>query len=130
MPSRHDPVTIAAMELRHLRYFIGAAEDLSFTKTAKRLRVTQPSLSRQIRQLEQEAGVPFFTRHSGGVHITDAGRVFLAEARAVIERADRALHIARRAKAGEIGQLRLAIARGSGDRISEAIAKYRESAPG
>lgn len=121
--------TVRDMELRHLRYFIGAAEDLSFTKTAKRLRLTQPSLSRQIRQLEQDAGVRFFTRHSDGVRLTDAGRIFLPEARSIMEQAERALQLARQAKAGEIGQVRLAIAGGVGSRISEAIKQYQEHSP-
>lgn len=118
------------MELRHLRYFIGAAEDLCFTKTAKRLHVAQPSLSRQIQQLEEEIGVELFYRHRAGVFLTEGGRVFLTEARKVIAQADHALAMARRTKSGEIGLLRVGIAWGLGDRVSRILGRHCERIPG
>ena len=69
------------MELRHLRYFAGVAEALSFTHAARKLRVAQPALSRQIRQLEEEVGARLLERDRRTVRLTEAGRVFLAEAR-------------------------------------------------
>ena len=83
------------MELRHLRYVVAVAEELSFTKAAQRLRVAQPALSRQIRQLEEEIGVTLFERNRRSVAMTDAGRAFLEEARFVLERSERAVRTAR-----------------------------------
>lgn len=93
------------MELRHLRYFVGVAEDLHFGRAAARLGISQPPLSNQIRQLEQEIGVQLFQRNSRAVALTAAGALFLREARATLAQADRAVSIARRAAAGELGEL-------------------------
>src|SRR5437879_140384 len=68
------------VELRHLRYFVAVAEHLSFTKAAGKLRVAQPVLSRQVRQLEDELGVKLLERNRRSVALTDAGSAFLAEA--------------------------------------------------
>ena len=76
------------MELRHLRYFATVGELLNFTKAAQRLRVAQPALSRQIRDLESDLGVQLLERVPRAVKLTDAGAAFLIEARAVLERAD------------------------------------------
>ena len=73
------------MELRHLRYFLAVAEDLNFSRAALRLRVAQPALSRQIRDLEFELGVMLFSREGGKVALTDAGRSFLEDARKVVD---------------------------------------------
>ena len=86
------------MELRHLRYFIAVAEEGSVTVAAeRRLHTAQPSLSRQLRDLELEVGAPLFTRGARGVELTDAGRAFLPHARAAIGEAAEALQAARRA---------------------------------
>lgn len=79
------------MELRHLRYFIAVAEEGSFTRAARRLHTAQPSLSRQIQDLEQIVGTMLLKRTSRHVALTEAGRVFLNEARLVIEQAARTL---------------------------------------
>src|SRR5438445_870501 len=83
------------MELYHLRYVIAVAEDLSFTKAAKRLGMAQPPLSRQIRALEEEIGVQLFERRSARVFLTDAGRGFLNGARSVLDSAVAAVDAAR-----------------------------------
>jgi LysR family hca operon transcriptional activator len=86
------------MELRHLRYFIAVAEEGSVTVAAeKRLHTAQPSLSRQLRDLEIEVGAPLFTRGARGVELTDAGRAFLVHARVSVSEATEAVQAARRA---------------------------------
>jgi LysR family hca operon transcriptional activator len=85
------------MELRHLRYFIAVAEAGSFKLAAeKRLHTSQPSLSRQIRDLEHEVGAQLFQRSARGIVLTDAGRIFLDHARLSLVQAEAAVASARR----------------------------------
>jgi len=87
-----------AMELRHLRYFIAVAEEGSLTLAAeKRLHTAQPSLSRQIRDLEYEVGVPLMNRSVHGIELTAAGRAFLDHSRLALTQAEAAAEAARRA---------------------------------
>ena len=96
------------MELRHLRYFVAVAEEGSVTLAAeRRLHTAQPSLSRQIRDLEHEVGVPLLRRTPRGVELTDAGAVFLDYARMALAQADSAREAARRA--GKVEKASLAI---------------------
>ena len=83
------------MELRHLRYFVAAAEERSFVQAARRLRIAQPALSKQVRDLERELGVELLERLPRGVRLTPAGEAFLAEARITLEAAGRAVACAR-----------------------------------
>ena len=86
------------MELRHLRYFIAVAEEGSLTLAAeKRLHTAQPSLSRQIRDLEYEVGVQLISRSVHGIELTAAGRAFLDHARLALTQAEAAAEAARRA---------------------------------
>src|SRR6476660_7954384 len=88
----------AEMELRHLRYFIAVAEAGSLTEAAeRRLYTSQPSLSRQIRDLESEVGVELLSRSVRGVELTAAGKAFLDHARLVLMHVDAAVETARRA---------------------------------
>jgi LysR family hca operon transcriptional activator len=85
------------MELRHLRYFVAVAEEGSVRLAAeRRLHTAQPSLSRQIRELEQELGVDLMVRSSRGVTLTNAGRAFLDHARSLLSQAEMAIEAARR----------------------------------
>lgn len=79
------------MELRHLRYFVRVAETENVTRAALQLHISQPAVSRQIRDLEEEIGLPLLKRRGKSVSLTEAGRAFLAEARAVLERTDEAV---------------------------------------
>jgi LysR family hca operon transcriptional activator len=86
------------MELRHLRYFVAVAEEGSLTVAAeRRLHTAQPSLSRQIRDLEQEVGVGLLLRSARGVELTDSGRAFLDHARLALGQVEAAIEAARRA---------------------------------
>src|SRR6202048_1526671 len=88
----------SAMELRHLRYFIAVAEEGSLTFAAeKRLHTAQPSLSRQIRDLEYEVGVQLMSRSVRGIELTPAGNAFLDHARLALAQVDAAVEAAGRA---------------------------------
>ncbi len=93
------------MELRHLRYFVAVAEELNFRKASERLRIAQPALSSQIKDLEYELGVRLLDRDTGGARLTDAGAAFLAEARVVLTQAQQAVAVAREAAEGRRGRL-------------------------
>jgi DNA-binding transcriptional LysR family regulator len=79
------------MELRHLRYFVGVAETENVSRAALKLHISQPAVSRQVRDLEDEIGLPLLKREGKSVRLTEAGRLFLNEARAILERTDEAL---------------------------------------
>jgi DNA-binding transcriptional LysR family regulator len=86
------------VELRLLRYVIAIAEELNFTRASARLHVAQPSLSRQIRELEQYLGLQLFERNKREVRLTAAGQAFVRDARKAIFHAQRAVEVARAAK--------------------------------
>ncbi|HEV7436005.1 MAG TPA: LysR family transcriptional regulator [Pseudorhizobium sp.] len=93
------------MELRQLRYFLAVAEESNVTAASRRLHVSQPPLTRQIRQLEQELKVTLFTRTSKGVQLTDAGKALLTEARRLLILAEAAKQRSQAAQRGELGRL-------------------------
>jgi LysR family transcriptional regulator, hca operon transcriptional activator len=84
------------MELRHLRYFVAVAEELNFTKAAQRLFTAQPSLSQQIKDLENEIGVQLLERTNRKVELTEAGQAFLKQALLSLEAAEQAIQDAKR----------------------------------
>ena len=98
------------MELRHLRYFVAVAEEENVTRAAEKLHVAQPAVSRQIQDLEEELRVKLLERTAKSVRLTDAGRVFLEEARAVLQRADDAMEAVRAVAGGERGELHVGYA--------------------
>ena len=95
------------MELRHLRYYVAVAEALNFTKASARLGLAQPALSRQVRALEDEIGVDLMVRSPRGVVLTAEGKLFLDEARELLERADEAVEKTRSLARGTFGELRI-----------------------
>lgn len=95
------------MELRHLRYFVAVAEELSFTRAADRLHIGQPPLSQQVQALEEEIGATLFDRTRRAIRLTEAGRVFFEDAQRVLALAANAAATARRVERGEIGQLKI-----------------------
>lgn len=102
-------INLFPIEFRHLRYFIAAAEYGSFRKAGAALEIQESSISRRIRDLEDQIGVALFIRHSGGVKLTNAGTKFLLHARTVIGRVEYALKDAGAAGRGEIGVVRIGI---------------------
>jgi DNA-binding transcriptional LysR family regulator len=100
------------------------AEELNFTRAARRLDIAQPVLSRQIHDLESEIGVQLFDRNSSRVFLTDAGSRFLSEARVVLQHAVQAVEAARQVQAGAAGTSRVAIGKGLGDVVSRIINGY------
>lgn len=89
------------MELRHLRYFIEVALEENVTRAAEKLHVSQPALSRQVRDLEEELGFSLLERSAKSVALTEAGRVFLDEASEVLERLEEGVARAREVAEGE-----------------------------
>jgi DNA-binding transcriptional LysR family regulator len=79
------------MELRHLRYFVTVADEENISRASARLRISQPAVSRQIKDLEDELGTPLFMRAKTGMHLTRAGTAFLAHARDLLRRANSAV---------------------------------------
>lgn len=118
------------MELRHLRYFVGVATEENISRAALRLHVSQPALSRQIRDLEDELGFLLLRRSAKSVHLTDAGRAFLPEARAVLQHADAAVQVARAVATGRRGELHVGYAPSPTVRIlPPALRRFQAAVP-
>lgn len=117
------------MELRSLRYFVAVAEELHFGRAANRLHMTQPPLSRAIRQLEADLGVALFERSPTGVALTETGVWFLRDARALLEQADRLR--AKAAAAAGAATLTVGMLADSADPAAAHLVKaFRERHPG
>jgi DNA-binding transcriptional LysR family regulator len=118
------------MELRLLRYFIAVAEELSFNRAAQRLHMTQPPLSNQIKQLEDELGVLLFTRTSRGVRMTEAGEALLEEARRFFVQLEQATRVVQRVGHGEVGRLTLGFVPSASNEVLPSILRaFRHSYP-
>jgi DNA-binding transcriptional LysR family regulator len=118
------------MELRHLRYFVAVAEEENVTRAAERLHVSQPPLSRQIRDLEEELGVALFERGAKSVRLTDAGRVFLVEARAVLDQVDAAVRTVKAFSSGAHGELHVGFAPSLAvDILPRALRQFQTEVP-
>jgi DNA-binding transcriptional LysR family regulator len=119
------------MELRHLRYFVAVAEELSFTRAAERLHIGQPPLSQQIQALEEEIGATLFDRSRRTVRLTEAGRIFLADAQRVLLLVSEAADTAHRVERGEIGQIKVGFTKSSAFTaiFPKIIRTYRQRFP-
>ncbi len=118
------------MELRHLRYFVVVAEELNVTRAAKLLQMAQPPLSQQIHQLEEELGVTLFHRSKRRIELTDAGQVFLEEARRTLVQAEHACRMAQRAQRSEIGRLVIGfVSEATYDLLPTMLQAYRARFP-
>jgi LysR family transcriptional regulator, benzoate and cis,cis-muconate-responsive activator of ben and cat genes len=117
------------MELRHLRYFVAVASHGSFNRAAEILHLTQPALSRQVKDLEEELGIPLLVRGTNNVKLTEAGELFYEEARDVLARADEAV---RRVRGGiQNGILRVGYAPSVTSGImSGTLEKFQATVPG
>jgi DNA-binding transcriptional LysR family regulator len=118
------------MELRHLRYFLAVAEELSFTRAAKRLCIAQPPLSQQIRQLEAELSVRLFQRASRPLQVTEAGALLVKRARAILEAVEETGREMRRMGVQSAGRLSVAFVGPALDSIlPDMLHKFRKRSP-
>lgn len=118
------------MDLRHLRYFQAVAEELSFSRASRRLRIAQPALSRAIKEMEQEMQIELFERSRQYVRLTPAGATMLQEAGSIFERWDEALRRVKRTASGEEGELRLGyVGPPTAAFLSRLVFEYRRRFP-
>jgi DNA-binding transcriptional LysR family regulator len=120
------------MDLRHLRYFRAIGREEHFGRAAIQLRVAQPALTRQIKDLEAELGVELFERLPRGVRLSAAGQVFLQDVEDILAQVDRSVDRVRRLASGHLGTIRVGLSEiisGHGF-ISYGLLKFRESEPG
>ena len=118
------------MELRHLRYFVAVAEELSFRRAAHRLHLSHPALSQQIHDLENELALKLFERNSRGVELTEVGRVFLLGARRALAAAKQAVIQAQETAKGERGRLVIGnVSPLTSSFLPNALARFREQHP-
>jgi DNA-binding transcriptional LysR family regulator len=118
------------MDLRRLRYFVVVAEELSFNRAAQRIRISQPPLSNQIKQLEEELGVQLFKRSSRGVRMTEAGEVLLGEAQRIFVQLEQTTRVVQRVGHGEVGRLTLGfVPSASNEVLPSILRKFRQRFP-
>src|SRR5580658_7918794 len=119
------------MELRHLRYFVAVGEEQHYGRAARRLRVAQPALSRQIQDLEEELGFKLFERLARGVKLSAAGRLFLEDARRILQQVSEAAVRAARVARGQSGTLRVGFTENASWRgvVPESFRRFRELQP-
>ncbi|BDH45788.1 LysR family transcriptional regulator [Salmonella enterica subsp. enterica serovar Choleraesuis] len=119
------------IELRHMRYFIAVAEELHFGRAAARLNISQPPLSMQIQQLEQQIGAQLLQRTNRSVQLTAAGRQFLQDARQILLQVDAAAARAARLHHGETGELRLGFTSSAPfvPAVSQTLSRFRQQFP-
>ena len=119
------------MELRHLRYFVAVGDEQHYGRAALRLRVVQPALSRQIQDLEEEVGFKLFERLPRGVKLSPAGKLFLEDARRILQDVNEAAARAARVARGQSGTLRVGFSENASWRgvVPESLRRFREIRP-
>ena len=119
------------MELRHLRYFLAVGEEQHYGRAARRLRVAQPALSRQIQDLEEELGFKLFDRLPRGVKISSAGKLFLDDARSILQQVNEAAARAGRVARGQSGTLRVGFTENASWHgvVPDSFRRFRERQP-
>ena len=118
------------MDLRRLRYFVAVAEELSFRRAAERLRMAQPPLSTQIKQLEGALGVGLFDRTGRGIRLTEAGSFLLGEARRLLAQVDQTVDLTRRVGHGRVGRLTVGFLPSIGHGVLPSVLReFRASFP-
>ncbi|WP_066737164.1 LysR family transcriptional regulator [Cupriavidus sp. D384] len=117
------------MDFRQLRYFVAVAEALSFSEAARRLHVSQPPLSVQIKALEEELGSPLLERSRHHVALTPAGELFLDKARAALANLDQAREVVKQVASGEAGEIRVGFTASvpMQDMFPRAVHAFREA---
>jgi DNA-binding transcriptional LysR family regulator len=118
------------MELRHFRYVVALAEELNFGRAAIRLGISQPPLSQQIRQIEEELGVKLFSRTKRQVRLTEAGKRVVAEAEQVLKRVDQFMDLASHVSEGAIGRLCVSATALVNDILVEILRRFTQRYPG
>jgi DNA-binding transcriptional LysR family regulator len=119
------------MELRHLRYFVAVGEEQHYGRAAQRLRVAQPALSRQIQDLEDEVGFKLFERLPRGVKLSAAGKLFLEDARRILQQVSEAAARAARVARGQSGTLRIGFTENASWHgvVPNSLRKFRQRQP-
>jgi len=118
------------MELRHLRYFVAVAEELNFTRAAEKLHLAQPSLTRQIHNLEEELGVRLLDRTRNQVSLTEEGRRFLVDAKRLVALSLESVKAVQRFSRGESGQLNLGyLFKFNFDLLPATLAMFYQNSP-
>jgi len=119
------------MNFQRLRYFVGVAEGLNFSRAAERLCMAQPPLSYQMKRLEEELGVQLFHRTKRSVRLTDAGRLALVEARDLLVHAEQTANVVHRVGQGEVGRLAVGFVPSAANRVLPPILRaFSERYPG
>ena len=121
---------VVLMELRHLRYFVAVAEEENVSRAASKLHVSQPGVSRQIHDLEDEIGFSLFDRNGKSVRLTAAGKIFFGEAREILERTSEAV---KKASLGRVLQAEINVGYAAShtiDILPRALGAFRDSFPG
>ncbi len=118
------------IELRHLRYFIAVAEEMSFSRAAERLHIAQPPLSQQIKSLEAELGAQLIDREERPIKLTAAGQELLEQSKSILERFDLGIQAARRIGQGHTGSIRVGfVGSATYDFLPDTFKQFREKYP-
>lgn len=120
------------MELRHARYVVAVAEELSFRKAAEKLHIAQPALSMQIKALEDDLGGKLFHRTSRKVELTKAGSLFVREARQLLRQAEKSVNVAKMAMRGQLGSVELGCTGSAAfsGLVGDIVRSWRMTVPG